>query len=105
MQIPTFVLVLYQLYCYSPEHLAAVDTRTARIRRHGGRGLHCNGGECPCQQHLNILATLHTLNTLNTHQTRGDTSSHCLYLVRTYELIALFLFVKFMSNLQSRNLM
>ena len=67
-----------------------------------GRGLHGNGGECPCQQHLNTLATLHTLNT---HQTRGDTAlCSCLYLASTYELIALFLFVKLKSCLQSRNL-
>ena len=67
-----------------------------------GRGLHGNGGECPCQQHLNTLATLHTLNT---HQTRADTAiCTCLYLASIYELIALFLFVKLKSCLQSRNL-
>ena len=45
------------------------DSADLETRRR--RGLHGNGGEWPCQQHLNTLATLHTLNT---HQTRGDTA-------------------------------
>ena len=40
-----------------------------------GRGLHGNGGECPCQQHLNTLATLHSTHLIHTRHEETQLSA------------------------------